>query len=101
MKLACGLIEQSRKQQEVFRTLSKEPFEVYMDLLYATSPRKEPQVGNGKPEPPIEAYDQLSVKEITSRLGEFDAGEIQEIKAYEKNNKNRVTLIERFDRSLV
>ncbi len=74
-----------------------------MDLLYVTvpSPRKEPRADNGEPEPPIEDYDRLTVKEITGRLGELDADEIKELKAYEKNNKNRVTLIERFDRSLV
>ncbi len=74
-----------------------------MDLLYVTvpSPRKEPQADNGEPEPPIEDYDRLTVKEITGRLGELDADEIKELKAYEKNNKNRVTLTERFDRSLV
>jgi len=41
------------------------------------------------------------VGEITSELGELSAGEVEELKEYETTNKNRHTLVERFDRSLV
>jgi hypothetical protein len=52
-------------------------------------------------DPPIENYDRLTTEEVAGRLDELSAGEVEELKAYEKQNKSRAALIERFDRSLV
>lgn len=97
MKLAWGLLEHSRKQQEAFLTLAGESIRAYTSPL--PSPRSEVRSGDG--ELPVEDYDRLSVEEVNRRLKELDAGEVEELKAYEKSNKNRPDLVERFDRSLV
>ncbi len=77
-KLVWGLLEQTRKQQEAFQALLNEG-----------------------PELPIEDYDRLTVKEVIGRLDGFSPGEVERLKTYEKNNKNRVTLVKRFDRGSV
>lgn len=83
MRVMRGLMEQSP----------------YMNPLSATTSQNRAQAGGGGL--PIENYDRLTVEEITDRLSELDAGEVEELKAYEKSNKNRATLVERFDRSLI
>jgi len=101
--------EQSQKQWEALQTLAEESIKTYMNLfyaftLYAPNPsysQNEPGSEDKNSVPPIKDYDQLTVAEVISRLRGLSADEIEELKAYEKNNKNRITLIERFDRSLV
>lgn len=44
-----------------------------------------------KAEPSIGDYDQLTVEEVAGRLAELSADEVEKLKAYEKNNKNRDT----------
>lgn len=103
MKLALGLIEQSQKQSEVFQTLALRSMGTYISPFYAPTFNSRVKLetnGNGR-NLPVESYDQLSVEEVSRRLKELDADEVEELKAYEKSNKNRVTFIERFDRSLV
>lgn len=75
---------------------------VHASLLYAPArSRDEHESEDKNSELPIKDYDRLTVEEITRRLRGLSTDEIKEIKAYEQYNKNRVTLIERFDRSLV
>jgi hypothetical protein len=100
MKRALGWIEQSQKQQEAFLMLTGESIRAYTSLLGVDVLRDEVHSGNGESELPIEDYDRLSVEEVSREVKELDAGEVEELKAYEKNNKNRFTLVERFDRSL-
>ena len=49
---------------------------------------------------PIAGYDEKNVDEISARLDGLSAEQIQRLKAYEKANKNRQSLIERFDSKL-
>ena len=42
----------------------------------------------------------MNVKEIGDRLDGMTAAEIRTVREYEKQNKNRETLIEQFDRKL-
>ena len=96
------LLDQAEKQREAWQAMVEQSFKVYAGL-YApvSSPRNGVGVGHGGPDLPIEGYDQLPVEEVIDRLGELCAGEVEELKAYETNNKNRHALVERFDRSLV
>lgn len=79
------------------------PFRAYASLLHAPipSPRNGSSADDEDPDLSIEDYDRLSTTEITSRLEELSADEVEEMKAYETKNKNRGALVERFDRSLV
>ena len=95
----------AERQREAMRTMLGGAFGAYAGLLRA--PASSPSNGatstdGGDPDLlPIEDYDQLSVGEITGELGELSTGEVEELKEYETQNKNRPSLIERFDRSLI
>ena len=49
---------------------------------------------------PIEDYDSLGVKKISERLAELSDEEIEQLRRYETANKNRSTLLVRFDERL-
>ena len=49
---------------------------------------------------PIAGYDEKNVDEISARLDSLSAEQIRHLRAYEKANKNRQSLIERFDSKL-
>ena len=49
---------------------------------------------------PIEDYDSLGVKEISERLQELSDEEVEQLRRYETANKNRSTLLKRFDKRL-
>lgn len=111
VRFAWGWIEQSQKQQEAFQALAEESFRFYTGLFYtavpsppSVSPDVSPDVsrnGGEEPELPIEDYDRLTVEEVVGNLGELNAVEVKQVKAHERQHKNRATLIERLDRSLV
>ena len=94
-------LEGAEKQREAFRSMFEESFKFYTGLLYlpVSSPRNGSNTGGS--DLPIEDYDQMTAKEVSRRLNEFSAAEVEELKEYEKKSQNRATLIERFDRSLV
>jgi len=108
-RMVEAMAEQSRKQWKALQALAEESIKSYIGLFYASildapnpsRSRDERGSGDKNSEPPIKNYDRLSVEEVTSRLRGLSAGEVKELKAYEKNNQNRSTLVERFDRSLV
>jgi hypothetical protein len=45
-------------------------------------------------------YDELTVDEISRRIEGLPAAELEKVREYEKNNKNRETLIEQLDRKI-
>ena len=49
---------------------------------------------------PIAGYDEKNVDEISARLDSLSAEQIRHLRAYEKANKNRQSLIDRFDSKL-
>jgi hypothetical protein len=49
---------------------------------------------------PLEGYDDLSVGEAEKKAGALSKSEIQELLDYEKQRKNRKTLVEALDRKL-
>jgi hypothetical protein len=49
---------------------------------------------------PIAGYDEKNVDEISARLDGLSAEQIQRLRTYEKANKNRQSLIDRFDSKL-
>ena len=49
---------------------------------------------------PIPNYDSLTVEDVSKKLDKLTAAQLREVRAYEKKNKNRETLIEQFDRKL-
>ncbi len=51
-------------------------------------------------QPPIKDYDELSVQELTARLDDLSVEEIEEVKEYERRNKNRETLVKQMDQKI-
>ena len=49
---------------------------------------------------PIAGYDEKNVEEISKQLDALSTEQIQQLKAYERENKNRQSLIDRFDSKL-
>ncbi len=49
---------------------------------------------------PIAGYGEKNVDEISARLDGLSAEQIRHLRAYEKANKNRQSLIDRFDSKL-
>jgi len=100
------LVERAEKQRDALRALVEESVDTYVDALYAPlSYYKEglrlieTEVAGGAGFP-IPNYDGLNVGEISRQLDGLNAEQIRELRAYEKKNKNRETLIEQFDRKL-
>ena len=63
-------------------------------LSYAKEGLKEAQF-------PIEGYDELTVEEVSERLGALSAEELREVRDYEEHNKNRETILEQLDRRII
>ena len=99
--LTQELVERAEKQRDAFQTLVGESVDAYTDLLYAPLAYYRQGLrhveSNGFP---IAGYDELNVKEIADRLDGMSAVEIRTVREYEKQNKNRETLIEQFDRKI-
>jgi hypothetical protein len=49
---------------------------------------------------PIDYYDQLTAREISKRLEDLSEQEIQIIRSYEQQHKNRGSLVRQLDRRL-
>ncbi len=104
--LTHELVERAEGQRSAFQAVVNETLEAYMDFLYAPLSyykeglrlvEKEVVAGGGLP---IANYDEMNVDEISKKTNDLSAAEIRELRAYEKQNKNRETLIEQFDRKL-
>ncbi len=60
-------------------------------------PRAVTTTGAEAEEPPMEGYDPLNVHQVTQRLGELSVEEIERLREYEAKNRDRRSLMQRFD----
>jgi ABC-type transporter Mla subunit MlaD len=110
------LADQQQRAQEAAQDLTRGSVGAYMDFLNsmfsfaqgsveaaerspeARSPETAiPESRAGAEELPIEDYDSLNVNQISQRLGELSVEEIEQLRDYETRNKNRRSLLQRFD----
>ena len=49
---------------------------------------------------PIENYDELTVDEVAGELGKLSVAELEQVRGYEKRNKNRETLLYEIERKI-
>ena len=116
------LAEQSRRQREALENLVRESTNAYANLLQApfsyyqevvaamTAPWVNTEVAPESPEDgglpleeaedsglPLEDYDSLNVREVSEKLHELSLEEMRQLRDHEAENKNRQTLIRRFD----
>ena len=124
------LAQSAAEQQESFRKLAEQSAETYENFLsslvsYAEEGFKEARQIAGQTihqgleiaqetveqtertarqaDPnrlPIEGYDELNVSEVSASLDALTAAELKKVKAYERRNKNRETVIEQIERKI-
>ncbi|CAN5837875.1 hypothetical protein BH23ACT11_BH23ACT11_20770 [soil metagenome] len=123
------LMEQSKKQQAAFREMSEESMSLYKNFLGSVSAyyqSNEAQAernvqanteaatqsmeiaatsikstAEGHPGVPIEGYDDLNVEQTNIKLEGLSESELQRVREYEAQNKNRRTVLDRIDQKLV
>jgi hypothetical protein len=90
--------QQAQDQQQSFQQMTQEVLSTYSQLF--NIPISYAQEGLREARFPIESYDELTVEEVTSRLGSLTAEDLREVRDYEERNKNRETILEQLDRRI-
>jgi hypothetical protein len=90
--------QQAQEQQQSFQQMTQEVLGSYSQLF--DIPLSYAQEGLRSAQFPIEGYDELTVEEVSARLGALSAEELREVRDYEERNKNRETLLEQLDRRI-
>ncbi len=90
--------QQAQQQQQAFQQMTQEVLSTYTQLF--NIPLSYAQEGLRSAQFPIEGYDELTVEEISGRLGGLSAEELRMVRDYEERNKNRDTILEQLDRRI-
>ena len=90
--------QQAKEQQQSFQQMTEEVLGSYSQLFnipisYAKEGLRDAQF-------PIEGYDELTVEEISARLGALSTEDLREVRDYEERTKNRETVLEQVDRKI-
>jgi hypothetical protein len=107
------LTEQSKRQREAlenlirasthaYANLLQAPFSYYQEVVEAmtapwTSTEDDLESRAEESALPLEDYDSLTVREVSDQLNELSVEEIRQLRDHEAENKNRQTLMRRFD----
>src|SRR5215217_2235638 len=90
--------QQAQDQQQSFQQMTQEVLGSYSKLF--NIPLSYAKEGLRDARFPIEDYDELTVEEISARLGALSSEELREVRDYEERNKNRETVMEQLDRKI-
>ena len=90
--------QQAQQQQQSFQQMTQEIMSAYSQLF--NIPLSYAQEGLREARFPIEGYDELTVEEVSARLGSLSAEDLREVRDYEERNKNRETILEQLDRKI-
>jgi signal transduction histidine kinase len=90
--------QQAQQQQQAFQEMTQEVLSTFTRLF--SIPVSYAQEGLRSAQFPIEGYDELSVQEVSGRLGALSADELRVVRDYEERNKNRGTILEELDRKI-
>ena len=90
--------QQAQQQQQAFRQMTQEVMGTFTQLF--NIPLSYAQEGIRSARFPIEGYDELTVEEISGRLGDLSTEELRVVRDYEERNKNRETILEQLDRKI-
>jgi len=90
--------QQAKEQQQSFQQMAQEVMSTYSELFnipisYAKEGLRDAQF-------PIEGYDELTVEEVSGRLGALSTEELREVRDYEERTKNRDTILGQLDRRI-
>ena len=90
--------QQAQEQQQSFQQMTQEVLGSYAQLF--NIPLSYAKEGLRSAQFPIEGYDELTVEEVTARLGALSAEDLRKVRDYEERNKNRETVLEQLDRRI-
>jgi signal transduction histidine kinase len=90
--------QQAQQQQQSFQQMTQEVMSTYSKLF--NIPLSYAKEGIREAQFPIEGYDELTVEEVSSRLGALSSEDLREVRDYEERNKNRETVLEQLDRRI-
>ena len=95
--------QQVEQQQQAFQQMVQESTNTFMQMLniplsYAQEGMQMAQRATA--EVPIEGYDEMNVSEVAEELDNLSADELQRVRDYEKQNKNRETLLGQIDQRI-
>ncbi len=90
--------QQAQQQQQSFQQMTQEVMSTLTQLF--NIPLTYAQEGLRAARFPIEGYDELTVEEVSGRLGGLSAEELRVVRDYEERTKNRDTLLEELDRKI-
>ena len=90
--------QQAQQQQQAFQQMAQEVVSTYSELF--NIPISYAQEGLRDARFPIEGYDELTVEEVTARLGALSTEDLREVRDYEERTKNRETILEQLDRKI-
>ena len=90
--------QQAQEQQQSFQQMTQDVVSTYSELFnipvsYAKEGLKDVQF-------PIDGYDELTVEEVSARLGSLSADDLREVRDHEERTKNRETVLEQLDRKI-
>ena len=91
-------MEQAQQQQQTFQQMTQEVLGSYSKLF--NIPLSYAKEGIREAQFPIEGYDELTVEEVSSRLGALSSEDLREVRDYEERTKNRDTILEQLDRRI-
>ena len=109
--LTQELVERAEKQRDAFQTVVEETLDAYWDLAFAplsyyregveqVGQQVVARVSDITTGLPIANYDELNVGEVAEKLDGLSVEDLRKVRAYEKGNKNRDTLVEQIDRKI-
>src|SRR5215213_2938357 len=90
--------QQTQDQQQSFQQMTQEVLGSYSKLF--NIPLSYAKEGLRDARFPIEGYDELTVEEVSGRLGALSTEELREVRDYEERTKNRETILEQLDRRM-
>jgi hypothetical protein len=90
--------QQAKEQQQSFQQMAQEVLGSYSKLF--NIPLSYAKEGLIDAQFPIEDYDELTVEEVSGRLGALSTEELREVRDYEERTKNRETVLEQLERKI-
>ena len=87
--------QQAQQQQKAFQEMTQEVLNTYTQLF--NLPLSYAQEGLRSARFPFEGYEELSVEEVSGRLGDLSYDELRVVRDYEERTKRRDTLLEQLD----
>src|SRR5215203_4938780 len=99
-QLAQQFVPQPQQQYQQFQQMTQQWVSTYMGFVDDQLDYAQDAARRSQGLPPIKGYDELSVDEVTEHLDALSVEEIGEVKAYERRNKNRESLIKRMEQKI-